>query len=64
MEATGPCDRIRIDAEEAGHLVDAGQRLLPGEAAALDEVLELLRQLATDRDRAVGIHIQLHPGSF
>jgi hypothetical protein len=27
-------------------------------------VLELLCQLPTDRDRAVRIHMQLHPGSF
>ena len=53
-------DRIRVDAEEAGQLPDAGQRLVPRDAAALDDVLELLRQLAPDRDRTVHIHPQLH----
>ena len=31
------------------------------DAAGLDEVLQLLRQLPADRDRAAGIHAQTHP---
>ena len=53
-----PRHRVRIDAEEPGQLPDAGQGVLPRDAAALDDVLELLRQLPADRDRAVGIHAQ------
>ena len=37
-----------------------GQRLVPRDAAALDDVLELLRQLPADRDRAVLIHTQAY----
>jgi hypothetical protein len=53
-------DGIGIDAEEAGELADAGQGLIPGNAAALDDVLELLRQLPADRDRALRVHRQVH----
>jgi len=53
-------DRVRIDAEEAGQLPDAGQGLVARDAAALDGVLELLRQLPTDRDRAVPVDRQIH----
>jgi hypothetical protein len=53
-------DRVRIDAEKAGQLANARQRLVPWDAAALDDVLQLLRQLPADRDRAVGIHAQAH----
>ena len=49
---------VRIDAEETGELPDAGQRLIPRNAARLDDMLELLRQLPADRDRAPGIDAQ------
>ena len=55
--------RVRIDAEEAGQLPDAGQRLVPRDAAALDDVLQLLRQLPADRDRAVSVQAQAHSNS-
>src|SRR2546426_10544399 len=44
-------DRVRVDAEEAGQLPNAGQGLVARDAASLDGVLELLRQLPADRDR-------------
>src|SRR5256886_3043103 len=53
-------DRVRIDAEEAGQLPDAGQGLVARDAAALDGVLELLRQLPADRDRAVPVDLEIH----
>src|SRR5207245_9326325 len=53
-------DGIRIDAEEAGQLPDAGQRLVPRDAAALDDVAELLRQLTSDRDRTVPVYPEIH----
>jgi len=56
----GARHRVRIDAEEARQLSDARQRLLPRDASALDGVLQLLRQLPADRDRAVDIHAQAH----
>jgi hypothetical protein len=59
-----PCNGIGVDAQEAGQLADAGQCLVPWEAAALDEVLELFRQLTADRDWAVIVHMQLHRASF
>ena len=56
-------DGVGIDSEEAGQLADAGQGLLPGDAAALDDVLELLGELPADRDRALRIHGQVE-GDF
>ena len=49
---------VRIDAEETRQLTDARQRLLPRDAAPLDHVLQLLRQLPADRDRAVGVDLE------
>src|SRR5712692_9202347 len=54
-------DRIRIGAEEAGQLPDAGPLRVPRNAAALNEMLEeRLRQLPADRDRAARIDVQVH----
>src|SRR5213594_2533882 len=53
-------DRVRIDAEEAGQLPNAGQGLVARDAAALDDVLELLRQLPPDRDRAMPVDLEGH----
>jgi hypothetical protein len=53
-------DGIRIDAEEASQLPDAGQRLVPRDAAGLDDVAELLRQLTPDRDRTVAVYAEFH----
>src|SRR3989475_13232936 len=52
-------DRVRIDAEEAGQLPDAGQGLVARDAAALDDVLELLGQLSADRERTVPVVRQI-----
>jgi hypothetical protein len=52
--------RVRIDAEEPRELSDARQRLVPRDAAALDDLLQLLRQLPANRDRAMSIHAQPH----
>src|SRR3989442_7258143 len=41
-------DRVRVDAEEAGQLPNAGQGLVARDAASLDGVLELLRQLRSE----------------
>ena len=53
-------DGIRIDAEEAGELADAGQRLVPRDATGLDGMAELLSQLTPDRDRTVPIYREVH----
>ena len=52
-------DRVRVDAEEAGQLPDAGQRLLGRNAAGLDDVTELLHQLTPDRDRTVLVDLEV-----
>ena len=39
---------------------DARQYLAPREAAALDDVLQLLRQLPADRDRALPVYLEIH----
>jgi hypothetical protein len=49
---------VRIDVEKAGALPDARQRLIARDAATLDDVLQLLRQLPADRDRAVRVCVQ------
>ena len=53
-------DRVGVDPEEAGQLADAGQGLLARDAAALDDVLELLRQLPADRDGALRVDGEVH----
>src|SRR5206468_6927212 len=53
-------DGVWIDAEESSQLPDAGQRLVPRDAAALDGVAKLLHQLEPDRDRAVPVDLQIH----
>src|SRR5882724_432304 len=53
-------DGVWIDAEESSQLPDAGQRLVPRDAAALDGVAKLLHQLEPDRDRAVPVYPQIH----
>src|SRR2546428_14002856 len=52
-------DRVRVDAEEAGQLPNAGQGLVARDAASLDGVLELLRQLPAARDRAVAAYLEV-----
>src|SRR6185436_15708480 len=52
-------DGIRIDAEEAGQLPNAGQGLVARDAAGVDDVLELLRQLPADRDRTVHVYAEV-----
>jgi hypothetical protein len=56
----GTHPRIRIDTEEAGQLPDARRGLVSRDAAALDDVLALLRRLAADRDRALRVHWPAH----
>ena len=52
--------RVRVDPEESSQLPDAGECLVPQDAVVLDDVLELLRQLPADRDRAAGVDRQVH----
>jgi len=56
-EAVPLSEKMLVTPEEAGQLADAGQRLVRGDAAAFDDMLQLLGQLPADRDGAVLVYL-------